>query len=127
MAFYELRTLELHNANHIRAEIANLGADSSWLNGRTDLESLGAIRLDAIQPKLARFLYQEMMLEGGMVFLPRNMDDRSPNVVDTIILGTQTQFEHLIVRLQTQNVEELDMLATELENKLGSWLGAQSK
>lgn len=118
MSFYELRTLELHNANHIRAEIANLGADSSWLNERADLKALWAIRLGAIQPKLARFLYQEMMLEGGMVFLPRNMDDRSPNLVDVIILGTRNQFEHLIVRIQTQNVEELDMLAHELEMKL---------
>ena len=118
MALYQLRVLELHNVNQVRAEIANIGADSSWLNDRTDLEGLKVLRLENILPKLARFLYQEMMMEGGQVALPARMDDRSPESVHVLIFGNPTQFDHLNIRIRTQSVEELDILADEMERLL---------
>lgn len=109
-----VQVLKIQDANMLRAEIQNLGADSSlW-----DHTMTSAIKLSGIAPKLARFVYQEMMLEGGWVVLPAQMDDRSARPVAVLIGGTPRQIQHLVVRLRTQNVDELDELADALERIL---------
>jgi hypothetical protein len=42
------------------------------------------------------------------------MDDRSTIPVDILIRGTPRQLQHLVVRLRTQNEDELNWLADEL-------------
>lgn len=113
MLFDALRILELQNASDLRAELQKIGADLSTQfdgqNGETRI-----IKIERITAKLARFLYQEMMMEGGTVILPAQMDDRSVQPVAVLMLGTPRQLEHLLVRLRTQNEDELNLLADEL-------------
>lgn len=117
MSLDALRILELQNANDLRAELQKIGADLSTRfdgqNGETRI-----IKIERIAAKLARFLYQEMMIEGGMVILPARMDDRSTVPVDVLIRGTPRQLQHLVVRLRTQNEDELNLLADELARVL---------
>ncbi len=105
---------KIENADDLRAEIQKIGADLSWL----DNPMTSAIKLSGIMPKLARFVYQEMMLEGGWVLLPAQLDDRSAQAVALLMGGTPRQMQHLIVRLRTQNVDELNELADALERIL---------
>lgn len=113
MSFYHLRLLKLQNASDLRAEMQNIGADLS-APVKWETTTTRAVKIENIATKLARFLYQEMMMEGGAVILPARMDDRSTQPVAVLMLGTPRQLEHLSVRLQTQNEEELNLLADEL-------------
>ncbi len=113
MSFDALRVLVLQNANDLRAELQKIGADlSTRFDGKHGETHL--IKIEHITAKLARFLYQEMMMEGGTVILPARMDDRSTIPVDILIRGTPRQLQHLVVRLRTQNEDELNWLADEL-------------
>lgn len=105
------QVLKIRDINDLRAQVQSIGADSSLL----DHTIHSAIKLSGIAPKLARFVYQEMMLEGGWVILPAQMDDRSAQPVAVLMGGTPRQMQHLIVRLRTQNVDELNELADALE------------
>jgi hypothetical protein len=104
---------KIENADDLRAELQRLGADLSASN-----HLVPALKVQGVVPKLARFVYQEMMLEGGWVALPARMNDRSAQPVTILIGGTTLQLEHLIVRLRTQNTDELNFLADELEQIL---------
>lgn len=117
MSIYRLQVLSSPNPNGLRAEIEKIGAVLSFSLDQI-AETFSAIKLEGISSKLARFLYQEMLLEGGWVALPAEMDDRSSQPVDVLILGTSTQFTHLVVRLETQNTDELSLLADELRRAL---------
>jgi hypothetical protein len=118
---YQIRVLLVQNFNDLRAEIASIGADLSYRPvSLTDELSWRALRLNRIAPRVARFLYQEMVLEGGEVILPARMDDRSAQLVDVLILGTQRQFQHLFIRIRTQNEDELNLLADESEHALAT-------
>lgn len=109
-----VQVLRIQDTNGLRAELERLGVDSSVSHNRFDL----AIKVQGVLPKLARFVYQEMMLEGGWVVLPAQMDDRSARPVVVLIGGTPRQMQHLVVRLRTQNVDELNELADALERIL---------
>lgn len=117
MLFYTLRILNAQNASDLRAEMHTIGADLStpidW-----QITATRVVKIERIAPKLARFLYQEMMMESGTVILPARMDDRSAEPVDVLMFGTPRQLEHLIVRLRTQNEDELNWLADELARAL---------
>jgi hypothetical protein len=118
---YQICVLLVQNFNDLRAEIASIGADLSYRPlSLTDEPSWRALKLNRIAPRVARFLYQEMVLEGGEVILPARMDDRSAQPVDVLILGTQRQFEHLFIRIRTQNEDELNLLADESERELAT-------
>jgi hypothetical protein len=104
---------KIENADDLRAELRRLGADLSASN-----HLVPALKVQGVVPKLARFVYQEMTLEGGWVILPAQMDDRSAQPVALLIGGTPRQMQHLIVRLRTQNVDELNELADALERTL---------
>jgi hypothetical protein len=118
MPFFDWHVLSRQNTHQLRAELVAIGADVALLSDPNVVAATHAIKLAHIQPKLARFLYQEMLLEGGMIALPAKMDDRTTAPVDVIIFGTRTQLEHLAVRLETQSDSELDLLAAELRDCL---------
>jgi hypothetical protein len=117
MSTYHVRVLPFEDFN-LRAEIVNIGAESSYRPAMPVTE-VCIVKVERITPKLARFLYQEMLLEGGQVILPARMNDRSPQPVDILILGTSTQFQHLCIRIRTQD-DELNLFADELERALST-------
>lgn len=117
MSLYDWHILELQNADALRAEMHQIGAESS-VPGDWNDRATRAVKIERLLPKLARFLYQEMMMEGGAVMLPTRMDDRSAEPVDVLMFGTPRQVRHLLVRLRTQNEDELNLLADELARAL---------
>ena len=117
MSTYHVHVLPFEDFN-LRAEIVNIGAESSYRPAMPVTEAC-IVKVERITPKLARFLYQEMLLEGGQVILPARMNDRSPQPVDILIIGASTQFQHLCIRIRTQD-EELNLFADELERTLST-------
>ena len=87
------------------------------LRDQLDKGTFRIVKLERVPARLARFLYQELVLEGGEVALPARMDDRATEA-NVLLLGTQYQLRHLVVRLRTQSNDELHALADDLEHVL---------
>lgn len=128
MALHNLRVLQLHSPEDLRAELNKIDAGSPQLIDQIAQGTFRAIKLEHTPLKLARFLYQELMLEGGLVSLPPRLAsrDRVAGDADILLLGTRYQLQHLTVRIRTQSEipvlgeveEELDLLANDLERAL---------
>ncbi len=117
MAFYNLRVLQLYHPGDLRDELRKINAASPQINDQTAQGTFRAVKLERIPSKLARFLYQELVLEGGAVVLPARLDDRAGEA-DVLLLGTRYQLQHLAVRIRTQSESDLNLLADELERAL---------
>lgn len=118
MALHNLRVLQLHNPADLRAALQKIDASSSLLRDQIAQGTCRAIKLERVPLKLARFLYQELVLEGGTVALPPRLDDRTSGDADVLLLGTRYQLQHLTFRIRTQSDSELNVLADDLERAL---------
>jgi len=118
LTLYNLRVLQLHSPDDLRAELRQIDAASLQLNDQVARGAGRAIKLERVPLKLARFLYQELVLEGGEVVLPPRLDDRAAGGADVLLLGTRHQLQHLAVRIRTQSDSDLNLLADDLERAL---------
>jgi dihydropteroate synthase len=126
---YNLRVLSFHNRAQLRNEIEKISPELPALRDHLAKASCRAVKLERIPPRLARFLYQELMLEGGDVVLPPRLNDSGLVPADVLLLGTDYELLHLAVRLRTQHADastaelesELGLLADELERALASF------
>jgi hypothetical protein len=117
LLLYNLRVLHLPTQNDLRVELQSIGAEPQLLRDQLDKGTFRIVKLERVPAQWARFLYQELVLEGGEVALPARMDDRAKEV-NILLLGTQYQLRHLVVRLRTQSNDELHALADDLEQVL---------
>jgi hypothetical protein len=117
LSFWNLRVLKPATENDLRLELERIGVEPRLLRDQLDKGTFRIVKLEHVPARLARFLYQELVLEGGEVALPARMDDRATEA-NVLLLGTQYQLQHLIVRLRTQSDDELHTLADDLEQVL---------
>ncbi len=120
---HSLRVLQAYTARELDAELERIGAETSLRDDWIAQAELCVLRLDDVSPKLARFVYQELMLEGGQVALPARMDERAAAPINLLLIGTRYQLRHLAIRLRTQSENtgggtELDALADDLDRAL---------
>jgi len=105
---YNLRVLQLHTQADLRAELRRIGAESSLLRDLVDKGTFRIVKLERVPSRLARFLYQELVLEGGEVVLPARLDERATPETEMLLLGTRYQLRHLVIRIRTQSDDELE-------------------
>jgi hypothetical protein len=117
LLLYNLRVLHLPTQNDLRVELQSIGAEPQLLRDQLDKGTFRIVKLERVPAQWARFVYQELVLEGGEVALPARMDDRAKEV-NILLLGTQYQLRHLVVRFRTQSNDELHALADDLEQVL---------
>jgi dihydropteroate synthase len=117
LAGNNLRLLQIHTPADLRTELQKIDATSTLLRDQIAQGTWRAIKLERVPVKLARFLYQELTLEGGTVALPR-LDDRRGGDADVLLLGTAYQLRHLAIRVRTQTESDLDLLADDLMHAL---------
>ena len=98
-----LRVLQSLTTSELEAELDRVGAETVLRGDWFAQAELRVMRLDGVSPKLARFVYQELMLEGGQVALPARMDDRAAAQINILLIGTRYQLRHLAIRLRTQS------------------------
>jgi dihydropteroate synthase len=115
---YNSRVVELYTREQLRAELIQVGAESSALDEQVARGTFRLLRLDAVPLVLARLLYQELVMEGGQVVTAARLEHVGEGTTDVLLCATRYQFEHLIVRLRWQPSEELQLLADELEQVL---------
>lgn len=126
---YNLRVLQFHHSSQLRAELERVGAEPALLRDHLAKGIFHAIKLERVTPLLARFLYQEFILEGGDVVLQPHLADRIASETDVLLLGTRYQLQHLAIRIRTQSPalseaegeSELNLLAGDLEHALAQF------
>ncbi len=126
---YNLRLISFHNMAHRRAEIEKIHPDRALVRDHLEKSISRAVKLERVPPRLARFLYQELMLEGGDAVLPAGLDDLTATETDVLLFGTEYQLRHLAVRIRTQAERpitseaegELNQLAAEFERALAQF------
>ncbi len=124
---YDLRVLQFHTLSQLRAEIEKIGTPPASLSDHVAKGTFRAVKLEHVPPLLARFLYQELVLEGGDAALPPQPDDLTATQTDILLLGTAYQLQHLAIRIRTQTESaswqqnELDLLANDLESALAHY------
>ncbi len=126
MDSHNLRVLQWHDPSGLRAELDRIGAEPSVQRDLTAQGAHRAVKLERVDPRLARFLFQELTLEGGQVALPPRLAsrERAAGDVAVLLLGTPYQLRHLAIRIRTQtesprgDESELNVLADDLERAL---------
>lgn len=117
-----VRVLQVHTPHEIRAELERVGADSSvlpqTLTEHTARAQFHIVKLERVPLALARFLYQELVMEGGQVVTAPRLEHVGESTTDVLLCATRYQFNHLVVRLRWQPSEELQLLADNIERAL---------
>jgi dihydropteroate synthase len=117
-----VRVLQLHTSPALRAELERVGADPSGTFRALDEQLARAhclvVKLEGVSLALARFLYQELVMEGGQVVTAPRLDHVGPDGTDALLCATRYQLQHLLVRLRWQPSEELQLLAGDMERAL---------
>lgn len=115
---FNLRVLEIHSPAQLAAEIRRLGVEARLEGEWLDRATLHVVKLEGVDLKLARLLYQELTMEDGQVILPPRLEHVAAGETDLLLCATRYQFSHLAVRLRWQPSEELQALANALEEAL---------
>lgn len=116
-----VRVLQLHNPAQIRAELFKVGADSSLAEPLARAE-FQIVKLERVSLALARFLYQELVMEGGLVVTAPRLEHVGAGETDVLLCATRYQWNHLIVRLRWQPDEALQYLAAQIERALDAFV-----
>ena len=119
----ELRVLQLHTPAQIRAELVKVGADSS-LAEQCARAAFLIVKVERASLSLARFLYQELVMEGGQVVTAPRLAHAGEGETDVLLCATRYQFNHLLVRLRWQPHAELQLLADRMERALDAFVAS---
>lgn len=109
-----VRVLQLHTPAQIRAALVQVGADSA-LEEKLARADFRPVKMERVPLALARFLYQELVMEGGQVVTAPRLEHVGAGETDLLLCATQYQFDHLLVRLRWQPEETLQLLAGQME------------
>lgn len=112
-----VRVLQLHTPAQIRAELVKVGADSSLAELRARAE-FQIVKIERVSLPLARFLYQELVMEGGQVVTAARLEHSGAGETDVLLCATRYQLSHLLVRVRSQPDQELQALADHIERAL---------
>jgi dihydropteroate synthase len=116
-----VRVLQLHTPAQIRAELLQLGADSS-VDEKLARAEFALVKIERASLTLARLLYQELVMEGGQVVTAPRLAHTGAGETAVLLCATRYQFHHLVVRLRWQPSEELQWLADQIEGALDAWV-----
>ncbi len=101
------------NAAALRAELAQI-SPQAVLPENIEKGSFYIFRLDYASTPLARFLFQELTMEGGHVVLAPGIYHGDEKETNLLLMGTRYQLRRMLSRLRTQRDAVLDHLAEEI-------------
>ena len=115
---FNLRVLQWRTQAELRAELERLGVEAILQRDQLDKGMARAIRLERVPFKLARFLHQELVVEGGEVAMPPRVDERFDEETNVVLIGTRYQLQHLAIRIEQLNDDAINLLANEIKRAL---------
>lgn len=103
-----IRCLHIMNANEAIQQMKKLGVDPTGVKLMAGKTLHFNLRIEGIDPRTANLFKQEMLALGGDAALDRRGLDCSTPSTDAILMGTQKQFEKLVLKLdQYPNLQSL--------------------
>src|SRR3989338_609101 len=105
----------------LEKEYESIGCDPAGIRIMNKKGIFLTIKVEALQLRAAIILKQEMMALGGEVAVSRDVMTLKPEKTDVLILGTEKQYQKLLLKLYQQpfGCKELaEQLKTILEKKL---------
>ncbi len=94
-----IRFLNITTAKDAIHEMGKVGVDATGLKLMKGKALHYNFKIEGIEPRIANLLKQEMLSLGGDVALNRKGIDCSTRSTDAILMGTEKQFDKLILRL----------------------------
>ncbi len=94
-----IRFLNLTGTKDVIHEMGKVGVDAIGLKLMKGKALHYNFKIEGIEPRVANLLKQEMLSLGGDVALDRKGIDCSSQSTDAILMGTEKQFERLILKL----------------------------
>jgi dihydropteroate synthase len=95
-----IRCLHITNANEAIHQIKKVGVDPTGIKLMEGKTLHFNLKLEGIEPRTANLLKQEMLSLGGDVAVDGRGLDCSTQQTDAILMGTQKNFEKLILKLE---------------------------
>ena len=94
-----IRCLHITNAREVIHEMGRVGVDATGIKLMKGKTLHFNLKLEGINPRTASLLKQEMLSLGGDAALDGRGLDCSAKQTDAILMGTQKQFEKLLLKL----------------------------
>jgi dihydropteroate synthase len=103
-----IRCLHITNAREAIHQMEEGGVDAAGMKLMKEKTLHFNLMVEGIRPRTANLLKQEMLSVGGDAALDRNGLDCSSSETDAILMGTQKQFQKLLLNLdQNTNLQPL--------------------
>ena len=94
-----IRCLHITNARETIHQMGRVGVDATGIKLMKGKTLHFNLKVEGINPRIANLLKQEMLSLGGDAALDKRGLDCSTKQTDSILMGTQKQFEKLLLKL----------------------------
>ena len=130
MSSFNVRILDLHTPDEIRAEMEKVGASVPGMKIMMPKASFRVIKVEGLNFAAANIIKQEMLARGGEAVTSRQVYSTKDVDSDVLLLGTERHYQDLLRKLRVQPFKSLRAIASEVEQALvrhaGEELGSLS-
>lgn len=130
MSSLNVRILDLHTPDEIRAEMEKVGASVPGVKIMMPKASFRVIKVEGLNFAAANIIKQEMLARGGEAVTSRQVYSTKDVDSDVLLLGTERHYQDLLRKLRVQPFKSLGAIASEVEQGLvrhaGEELGSLS-
>ncbi len=130
MSSFNVRILDLHTPDEIRAEMEKVGASVPGMKIMMPKASFRVIKVEGLKFAAANIIKQEMLARGGEAVISRQVYSTKDVDSDVLLLGTERHYQDLLRKLRVQPFKSLGAIASEVEQALvrhaGKELGSLS-
>jgi dihydropteroate synthase len=127
---FNVRILDLHTPDEIRAEMEKVGASVPGMKIMMPKASFRVIKVEGLNFAAANIIKQEMLARGGEAVISRQVYSTKDVDSDVLLLGTERHYQDLLRKLRVQPFKSLGAIASEVEQALvrhaGEELGSLS-
>ncbi|MGI5939456.1 MAG: dihydropteroate synthase [Thermoleophilia bacterium] len=96
------QVLALRDIDQVRATLTRMRVSSDGVDIMSSKALFRLVRVTGLDPRAANILKQEMLSKGGEAAISREVYAMEGGKADCLIMGTLTQFEHLLSILERQ-------------------------
>ena len=118
MSSFNVRILDLHTPDEIRAEMEKVGASVPGLKIMMPKASFRVIKVEGLNFAAANIIKQEMLARGGEAVISRQVYSTKDVDSDVLLLGTERHHQDLLRKLRVQPFKSLGAIASEVEQAL---------
>jgi len=115
---FNVRILDLHTPDEIRAEMEKVGASVPGMKIMMPKASFRVIKVEGLNFAAANIIKQEMLARGGEAVISHQVYSTKDVDSDVLLLGTERHHQDLLRKLRVQPFKSLGAIASEVEQAL---------